>query len=177
LHVLELEDRIFSFAISCPKVGLHMINSKFVSNSPFKVFFLPWNSSGLASARLSIKEDQCPSPPWYHVGRKRKKNNLEQHHHLSSSRSCILVKSVFSRLVFPNPNSSSRAEDPSKSVWISSRPKVSKFHSFADAVKSPVHILTGANAVLFSQDQLPHKLLQALLEVSLRRIQVFKLQF
>jgi hypothetical protein len=125
-----------------------MINSKFVSNSPFKVFFLPWNSSGLASARLSIKEDQCPSPPWYHVGRKRKKNNLEQHHHLSSSRSCILVKSVFSRLVFPNPNSSSRAEDPSKSVWISSRPKVSKFHSFADAVKSPVHILTGANAVL-----------------------------
>jgi hypothetical protein len=61
---LELEDRIFKFAVFDRRVGLHIYALKFFACDSFKVFFHLWNHSGLARARISRTLDQGPRYEW-----------------------------------------------------------------------------------------------------------------
>jgi hypothetical protein len=56
--VLELEDRLFKFAVFDRRVSLHIYAMKFFACDSFKVFFHLWNQSGLASVRISRTLDQ-----------------------------------------------------------------------------------------------------------------------
>jgi hypothetical protein len=65
--VLELDDRLFKFAVFDRRVGLHIYAMKFFACDSFKVFFHLWNHSGLAGARISRTLDQGPRYEWQPV--------------------------------------------------------------------------------------------------------------
>jgi hypothetical protein len=62
--VVELEDRIFKFAVFDRRVGLHVYALKFFACDSFTVFFHLWNQSGLERARISRTLDQGPRYAW-----------------------------------------------------------------------------------------------------------------
>jgi hypothetical protein len=62
--VVELEDRIFKFAVFDRRVGLHVYALKFLACDSFTMFFHLWNQLGLERARISRTLDQGPRYEW-----------------------------------------------------------------------------------------------------------------
>jgi hypothetical protein len=62
--VVEVEDRIFKFAIFDRQVGLHVYALGSSACEAFKVFFHLWNSSGVERAKISRTSDQGPCYEW-----------------------------------------------------------------------------------------------------------------
>jgi hypothetical protein len=102
--VLELEDRLFKFAVFDRRVGLHIYAMKFFACDSFKVFFHLWNQLGLASARISKTLDQGPRYEWQPVKSPKRSSKVVGIHSFADVVRVGLQapnsNSVFSRLDF-----------------------------------------------------------------------------
>jgi hypothetical protein len=100
--VLELEDRLFKFAVFDRRVGLHIYAMKFFACDSFKVFFHLWNQSGMASARISRTLDQGPRYEWQPVKSPKRSSKVVGNHSFADVVRVGLQapNSVFSRLNF-----------------------------------------------------------------------------
>jgi hypothetical protein len=100
--VLELEDRLFKFAVFDRRVGLHIYAMKFFACDSFKVFFHLWNHSGLASARISRTLDQGPRYEWQPVKSPKRSSKVAGSHSFADAVRVGMQapNSVFFRLDF-----------------------------------------------------------------------------